>query len=195
MTPMVIEQLAAMDSEYTLTGFPLQVDVRPEALPLIYIDNVTHEGRVGYTVLQPMSVYYQGEKQILLVELGFAKAPSTRDRLPPVNSIGASENLVGRVYERSINPLSSDVMQEPMLEGIRIQNLNIQQLSEVLDTPLFGFVLQPFALPSNHLPRIWSPYPMTSQKHFGYAFQWFGMAVVYALLVVLFVVRKRKVKE
>ena len=103
--------------------------------------------------------------------------------------------MVGRVYERSINPLSSDVMQEPMLEGIRIQNLNIQQLSEVLDTPLFGFVLQPFALPNNHLPRIWSPYPMTSQKHFGYAFQWFGMAVVYALLVVLFVVRKRKVKE
>ncbi len=62
MTPMVIEQLAAMDNEYTLTGFPLQVDVRPEALPLIYIDNVTHEGRVGYTVLQSMSVYYQGEK-------------------------------------------------------------------------------------------------------------------------------------
>ncbi|TKG29694.1 SURF1 family protein [Vibrio breoganii] len=195
MTPMVIEQLAEIDSEFTLTGFPLQVDVEPEAIPLIYIDNVTVEGRVGYTVLQPMVVYFQGEKKILLVELGFAAAPATRDRLPRVNGIETAQNVVGRVYQRSINPLSSDVMQEQMLEGIRIQNLNLKQLSKVLDTPLFDFVLQQYALPNSDLPKIWSPYPMTSQKHFGYAFQWFGMAAVYALLVVLFVVRKRKVKE
>ncbi|PMO29803.1 hypothetical protein BCT07_07775 [Vibrio breoganii] len=195
MTPMVIEQLAEIDSEFTLTGFPLQVDVEPEAIPLVYIDNVTVEGRVGYTVLQPMAIYFQGEKQILLVELGFAVATSTRDRLPRVNSIETAQNVVGRVYQRSLNPLSSDVMQEQMLGGIRIQNLNLNQLSMVLDTPLFDFVLQPYALPNSDLPKIWSPYPMTSQKHFGYAFQWFGMATVYALLVVLFVVRKRKVKE
>lgn len=195
MTPLVIEQLVEIESEFTLTGFPLQVDVEPDTAPLIYIDNVTFEGRVGYTVLQPMTVFFQGGKKMLLVELGFVAAPSTRDRLPRVNSIESGSNLVGRVYQRSINPLSSDVMQEQMLEGVRIQNLNLEQLSKVLDIPLFDFVLQPYALPESNLPKIWSPYPMTSQKHFGYAFQWFGMALVYALLVVLFVVRKRKVKE
>ncbi|GEA51694.1 SURF1-like protein [Vibrio inusitatus NBRC 102082] len=195
MTPMVIEQLVGIDSKFNLTGFPLQVDALPEAMPLIYIDNVTYQGRVGYTVLQAMAVHLQGKKQVLLVELGFAIAPSTRDHLPKVDSIENAGNLVGRVYQRSINPLSSDVMSEQMVEGIRIQNLNLKQLAKSLNLPLFDFVLQPYTSPNSHLPKIWSPYPMTSQKHFGYAFQWFGMAFVYALLVVLFVMRKRKVKE
>ncbi|WP_261824791.1 SURF1 family protein [Vibrio neonatus] len=195
MSPLSVEQLSAMDAGLNVTGFPLQIDVKPQALPLVYLDNVTHDSKVGYRVLQPMAVFLQREKYLLLVELGFVVASMTRDELPKVAPIGQAQRFTGKVYQKSTNPLSSDVMLENMPAGMRIQNLNLRELAIALDAPLLPFVFQPEVIANSDLPMLWSPYPMTSQKHFGYAFQWFGMAGVYALLVILFVLRKRKVKE
>ncbi|GAD80138.1 hypothetical protein VEZ01S_25_00210 [Vibrio ezurae NBRC 102218] len=199
MSPLSVEQLSAMDAELNVTGFPLQIDVEPQPLPLVYLDNVTHDSKVGYRVLQPMAVVLKREKYLLsselvLVELGFVVASMTRDELPKVAPIQQPQRFTGKVYQKSTNPLSSDVMLENMSEGMRIQNLNLSQLAAALDAPLLPFVFQPEVIANSDLPMLWSPYPMTSQKHFGYAFQWFGMAGVYALLVILFVLRKRKVK-
>jgi cytochrome oxidase assembly protein ShyY1 len=191
-SPLTLQELVGMDTQNPLTGFRLKTVIKPQTLPLFYLDNITYEGAVGYRVLQPVEVSLLGQKQLMLVELGFVKALSTRDQLPNVLPIMTMQSLTGRVYQRSENPLSSDIMQEPLANGTRIQNLNMDQISELVDQPVMAFVLQPSKLPNHSLPMPWSPYPMSSQKHFGYAFQWFTMATVYALLVVLFIVRRRK---
>ncbi|OBT16963.1 hypothetical protein A9264_09540 [Vibrio sp. UCD-FRSSP16_10] len=223
MPALSIEQVVSFAEQENVTGYPLTAVVtapsqhkhkhkhkpqsqhqsQPESQPLIYLDNVTNDAKVGYRVLQPMAVNVDGKRALLLVELGFVVASRTRSELPAVSAINTSQTLSGRVYQKSANPLSHDLMAEkmPMAAGtatdmnIRIQNLNLEQLAEVLSAPLLGFVFQPNVIPDSTLPMLWSPYPMTSQKHFGYALQWFSMAAVYAVLVILFVFRKRKVKE
>ncbi|CAM3092121.1 SURF1 family protein [Vibrio rarus] len=197
MPALSIEQVVSFAAQSNVTGYPLTVAVTAQSQPLIYLDNVTHDSKVGYRVLQPMSVSVEGESRLLLVELGFINAAVTRDTLPAVTAINSQEQQTfsGRVYQKSANPLSHDVMAEQMATSIRIQNLNLQQLAVILEKPLLGFVFQPSVIPDSDLPMLWSPYPMTSQKHFGYALQWFSMAIVYAVLVILFVLRKRKVKE
>jgi surfeit locus 1 family protein len=44
------------------------------------------------------------------------------------------------------------------------------------------------------LAQPWQPVPMPAQKHFGYAFQWFTMASVFALML-LWLAYKRSKKQ
>ncbi|GAM56106.1 cytochrome oxidase biogenesis protein surf1 [Vibrio ishigakensis] len=141
-------------------------------------------------MFQVMKVVVDGEPQGLLVELGFIKGESSRESVPKVETVLDTQEVTGRVFEKSHNPLSSDLLPEMLDGGLRIQNLNMTQLSAYLDLPILPFALQP-EISESSLPLIWKPYPMTSEKHFGYAFQWFSMAGVYALLVVLIVVRRK----
>jgi cytochrome oxidase assembly protein ShyY1 len=92
------------------------------------------------------------------------------------------------------NPLSNELMAEH-LDNIRIQNLNVAELSRLLQLTLYPFALQPAAgynwpLPQQALPQPWQPLPMPSAKHYGYAFQWFAMATVWFLIMLLLLLRQ-----
>ncbi|GAM61158.1 cytochrome oxidase biogenesis protein surf1 [Vibrio ishigakensis] len=190
MVPLSLNQIESKVGKEVLTGYPLKAKVETTSSPLIYWDNVTHESQVGYRVFEVMKVVVDGEPRGLLVELGFIKGESSRESLPKVETVLDTQEVTGRVFEKSHNPLSSDLLPEMLDGGLRIQNLNMPQLGAYLDLPILPFALQPETSESS-LPLIWKPYPMTSEKHFGYAFQWFSMAGVYALLVVLIVVRRK----
>ncbi|TON79686.1 hypothetical protein CGH50_27515, partial [Vibrio parahaemolyticus] len=88
----------------------------------------------------------------------------------------------------SMNPLSSELMPE-MGEGIRVQNLNVSELNELLNVELMPAVLQPDNLENWAYPFPWNPLPLTSAKHFGYAGQWFVMAGVFLLLTMVVCIR------
>lgn len=191
MAPMTLNQLQPSIGKEVLTGYPLQLELKKTAVPLVFWDNVTFESKVGYRVFQVMSVVNDGQPMGLLVELGFIKGEKSRALLPEVRDVLESQTIQGRVFEKSQNPLSMDLQPEAMQRGLRIQNLNLEQLGDYLDIQLLPFALQPDRNEEQPLPLIWKPYPMTSDKHFGYAFQWFSMAGVYALLVVLIVVRRK----
>lgn len=128
----------------------------------------------------------------LLIELGFTPADLNRSHLPKVQSL-TQQQLQGRLYHRISNPVSHDLFPESG-SPIRIQNLNIPQLAKLLGQPIFPVVLQPetisFDQDQQPLVKPWNPLPMPAQKHFGYAMQWFSMAM--ALLIIGLVLLKRQ---
>jgi cytochrome oxidase assembly protein ShyY1 len=194
--PLSLEALLAMGSDEALTGFKLQLTASPVAQPLLILDNQVHQGQVGYLVFQLFAITTQAEdalsKPWLLVELGFIGADKDRRVLPSVQALTeTSYSLSGRVYQRQLNPVSDKLFAEAG-SLIRFQNLNLPALEQYVDHELYDFVLQPQDLLG--LAQPWQPVPMPADKHFGYAFQWFTMASVFALML-LWLAYKRSKKQ
>jgi surfeit locus 1 family protein len=195
--PLSLEALLAQGSDEALTGFKLQLTASPVERSLLLLDNQVHQGQVGYLVFQLFSVTPQTEgspnKPWLLVELGFIGANKDRRILPNVQAL-SDENyaLSGRVYQRQTNPVSDELFAEagPL---IRFQNLNLPALEQHLGHELYDFVLQPQDLLG--LAQPWQPVPMPAQKHFGYAFQWFTMASVFALMLLWLAYKRSKQQQ
>ena len=185
------DELLKLATDEPATGFKLQVMVTPQSEQIFLLDNQIYNGQVGYLAYQALTV--NENTPWLLVELGFIAASLDRSQLPEVQTIMQPLLLQGRVYQKQLNPMSSELMAE---EGqpTRIQNLNLPQLAQLVGQPLAPAVLQPNNL-NNPYPHPWQPIPLSSQKHHGYAVQWFSMALVFAVLMGYLVFRKLKKTE
>ncbi|BAJ00156.1 SURF1 family protein [Shewanella violacea] len=186
--PLTYAQLLTFPAAKQVTGYRLSVRASPAMSKIFLLDNQVFNGRVGYLALQPMQIAAEGPW--ILVELGFVAAGLDRRILPDVDVITTKVSLNGRLYQRQANPMSSALMPEAGWPK-RIQNLNLDAISQLLGKPLAPGVLQPDRLDGIDLPHPWSPIPLSSQKHRGYALQWFSMALAFALLILYFIYSRR----
>ena len=168
---------------------PTGVQVSFIAAPLdnhyLLLDNQNYQGSVGYLALQ---LVRDTEGRFVLVERGFISAPSDRRVLPEVEWLTKEQEVFGRLYRKSTNPLSEDLHFEQGVPA-RIQNLNIGQLEEEWQSILQGnrienYVIQPLQ-ESWPYPQPWQPVSMSPAKHTGYAVQWFAMATALLILTSL----------
>ena len=190
--PLTYPQLLALGETESLTGYRLSVTARPVDAPIILLDNQVYDGRVGYLAYQVMGVQENGPR--LLVELGFIAGGPDRRQLPHLDRLSAPISLDGRVYQKSTNPLSEQLLAETG-DPMRIQNLNLPELAERLKFSLAPAILQPQVIPGSDLPHPWQPIPLSAQKHHGYAIQWFSMAGAFLLLMIYLLILKRKNKK
>ncbi|MCG9748637.1 SURF1 family protein [Shewanella sp. Isolate8] len=190
--PLDYRQLLNLAEHEPLTGYRLEVTATPVDAPAILLDNQVYEGRVGYLAYQVMRV--EADAPLLMVELGFIDSGLDRQKLPQITRMAQTVTLSGRVYQRASNPLSQHLLPE-VGDPMRIQNLNLTELSQQLGMPLAPAILQPEAIPGGALPHPWLPIPMSAQKHQGYALQWFSMATVFLMLMTYLLIFKRKNKE
>ncbi|MFB2760075.1 SURF1 family protein [Shewanella xiamenensis] len=190
------EQLIAELAKGSVTGYRLQVQAKPANPQIWLLDNQVYQGQVGYLAFQLLQITSanqasNAEQPWLLLELGFIAAKSHRDALPEVSPIVGELALTGRLYQKQINPLSHHLLAEPFTteqgERIRFQNLNLPEMAQMLGHPILPAVLQPDVLPqlqpAQTLPHPWQPFPLSAEKHWGYALQWFAMATVFAGLM------------
>lgn len=180
--------------EGSILGKKVEANVVPQAFPVILLDNQTHQGNVGYLAFQIVSMSDELGTYALL-ELGFVEGIADRSILPTVTTLEVSTFISGRMYRKSANPLSSELMPE-VGDAIRVQNLNIVQLNQLLNIELMPAVLQPDNLKNWPYDFPWNPLPLNSAKHFGYSIQWFSMAGVFLLLTLIVFVRwQRKLRH
>lgn len=170
------------DDYFRWIGVPVFAEVAP--LPqLIYLDNQTVDGQVGYLVYQLSA---DNQARFWLVELGFVKGMVQRHSLPAVELLTHPVMMTGRLYRKMTSPLGNKLYPEDFSSSAtttwRIQNLNLEALAEHIGKPLQPWVIQPIdsTTPYEHP---WKPLSMNSAKHYAYAFQWFAMALVFALVV------------
>ncbi len=190
--PLSYVELLSLPQVEPLTGYRLTVTARPLAGQVFILDNQVFNGRVGYLAIQLMEV--SPDKPWLLVELGFLPATADRATLPTIKPTTMVQSLTGRLYQKQSNPMSRALMAEPGWPK-RIQNLNIDEMSELVNHPLAAAVLQPEQLKGIDLPHPWKPIPLSAQKHRGYALQWFSMAFAFAILVLFFIYSRKQRKN
>lgn len=173
------EQVAPLlHREATLTG---------EWLPdqTVFLDNRPMAGRAGFYVLTPL--HLAGSSAVVLVLRGWAPRNfQQRDALPPIATPQGPVSATGRLADRV--PAAFSLGRDA---GGRIrQNLALDAFRAETGLPLAHVVLQQTGPASDGLLRDWPPPATGVDKHYGYAFQWFGLCALIALLFIWFQVAR-----
>lgn len=146
----------------------------------VYLDNRPMNGRSGFWVLTPLVL--EGSGQVIVVQRGWAPRDFTdRSRLPPVLTPAGVVTVQGRIAP----PPSKLYEFKGADTGPIRQNLDLAAFRTETGLPLFeqASLLQTGA-PNEGLLREWAAPNLGVDKHYGYAFQWFGLCLLVVILYV-----------
>ncbi len=158
----------------------------------ILLDNRVHRRRAGYHVLTPFRV--DGSNTRILVNRGWIAWGQDRQRLPEIATPAHRLRVYGRLRRPHENYFSLE--DESALTGVRSvwQNLNLDRYREVVGVPMQPLVLHLDAgdAQAGGFVRDWPNYQDAwVDRHKGYAFQWFALAVALVVIYVTVNIRRR----
>ena len=147
----------------------------------LYLDNRPMNGQAGFYVFTPLRL--SGREAVVLVQRGWVpRNQRERAALPPVQTPDGEVELAGRLVEHPPRVFQLGAEQPGPIR----QNLDLAALRAETGLPLAPLVVQQLGAPSEGLRRDW-PAPGTGvERHYGYAFQWFGLCALIALLFLWF---------
>jgi cytochrome oxidase assembly protein ShyY1 len=145
----------------------------------------------GFYVLTPMRL--EGVESIVWVNRGWApRNMLDRTHLPDIVTPTGIVEVRGIVFEHAARVMNIGSTPVEINESNILQNLDLDQEAKKFDGKQLAFVIRQSANQEiDGLNRDWMVVSSGAEKHQGYAFQWFALAVV-ALLFWLFTGLKRK---
>ena len=152
----------------------------------VFLDNRQMDARVGFFVLTPLLLHDGGAA--ILVQRGWVPRNfENRTSLPAVHTPAGLVQVAGRIA-----PAPSKLYQLGTATGGAIrQNLDLPQFKTETGLPLLAITLQQTGAPSEGMLRDWPAVNLGVDKHYGYAFQWFGLATLIVLLTLWFQLIRR----
>ncbi len=178
-------RLPELDVRSLLAGRNLADDIhRPATLKgswraehTVYLDNRPMSGKTGFVVVTPLVL--EGTSQAILVQRGWVPRNfADRTRLPDVSTPAGPVSVEGRVA-----PPPSRLYEFQGSESGRIrQNLDLPAFRAQTGLPLLDVSLLQTGVPGDGLLREWAAPSLGVDKHYGYAFQWFGLCGLVILL-------------
>jgi surfeit locus 1 family protein len=150
----------------------------------VFLQNRSQNGVPGFWVLTPLQL---SPTAMVLVQRGWAP----RDRvssevLPPIETPPGTVTIEGRwvAPPSRMVELAREEGSAPRSSAIR-QNLDVNAWAKEMKLPILATVLQTGAA-SEGLARDWAPALSGADKNRGYAFQWFALSGLVAVLFVWF---------
>ena len=139
----------------------------------VYLDNRPMNGKTGFWVLTPLALQDTG--QVIVVQRGWVPRNfNDRALLPDVQTPAGPVTVTGRIA-----PPPSKLYEFKGVDTGRLrQNIDLKAYQMETGLPLLdGSVLQTGG-PSEGLLRDWAAPNLGVDKHYGYAFQWFGLCAL-----------------
>jgi surfeit locus 1 family protein len=151
----------------------------------VYLDNRQMNAKVGFFVLTPLVLEGGGA---IVVQRGWVPRNfEQRDQVPAVQTPGGVVDIEGRIA-----PLPSKLYEPGSPSGSAIrQNLDLAQYKAETGLALLPITLVQTGSATEGLLREWPAVNLGVEKHYGYAFQWFGLAALIAGLYLWFQVIRR----
>ncbi|UZE96109.1 SURF1 family protein [Alkalimarinus alittae] len=149
----------------------------------LLLDNRTRNGHVGYEVI---NLFRTDNGQAVWVNRGWVKAPLYRDQWPDIEPVLGDVEITGSVYYKNTQAFTLADNPTTLQWPKRIQALDMTGLMAELKQDIYPFTLrliddeQPGALKTG-----WRVSIMSSDKHFGYAVQWFSLAFVLVVMTAI----------
>ena len=140
------------------------------------LDNKTWQGNVGYELI---AIFNEAEsQQNYLLSLGWIAGGNDRQKLPDVTLPQMIlEVMVRTDFPQQLISLGPDDWDSGWPK--RIQQVDIEKTEQLFNTSFQPWLLRvDKPLLENVIP-IWRPVVMSSTKHYGYALQWFLLAVAW----------------
>jgi surfeit locus 1 family protein len=178
-------RLPTLDAQSLLTAKNITDDIhRPAVLKgvwraehTVYLDNRPMSGKTGFWVLTPLVL--EGTTQAIVVQRGWVPRNfADRTRLPEVATPAGIVTVEGRIA-----PPPSKLYEFQGIETGRIrQNLDLPAYRSQTGLPLLEVSLLQTGAAGEGLLREWAPPNLGVDKHYGYAFQWFGLCALVFIL-------------
>ncbi|WP_233251856.1 SURF1 family protein [Limnohabitans sp. Jir72] len=147
----------------------------------VYLENRQMNGRAGFYVMTPMRL--DSTDTVVLVQRGWApRSFKDRQALPLIETSDETVEVTG-----TLAPWPSRLYDFGGVEVAAIrQNLDLISFRQQTGLDLKNFSLVQTGAASEGLLRDWPVVASGVEKHQGYAFQWFGLCALIALLYVWF---------
>lgn len=155
------------------------------------LDNRVVDQVAGYNVI---TAFRTLAGQWLLVNRGWIPRTKYRTDLPVFETPSGQVNLTGfvRTPHKKVFMLGEqnyDLRRWPVI----IQSINIEELSGVLNESLLPFIVMLDEKSAAGFNRHWPAFRLDSDKHIGYAVQWFALFA--ALVGIFFIVNTKRLKD
>lgn len=162
-----------------------------DPLHTIYLDNKIYRGIAGYNIITPLRL--DNSSMHVLVNRGWVAAGGDRSKLPQVTTPTEKVNVSGVAISPPQRTL--ELSTETVL-GQVWENLNLERYREAT-----GLTVQPVVILQKDdlrdgLVRQWDRPDSGAARNWGYAFQWYAMALtIMTIYLVLSVKRERPQKK
>jgi surfeit locus 1 family protein len=145
----------------------------------VFLDNRQMQGKPGFIAVTPLVL--DGSGQIILVQRGWVPRNfGERSNLPSIQTPAGPVTVRGRIA-----PPPSKLYEFRGAESGRIrQNLDIAAFSREAGLGLLSVSMLQIGVANEGLQRDWAQPKSGTDKHYGYAFQWFTLC---ALVVGLYI--------
>ncbi|RYX92032.1 MAG: SURF1 family protein [Comamonadaceae bacterium] len=152
----------------------------------VFLDNRQLNGKPGFFVMTPLQLAAGG--RAVIVQRGWVQRNFTnRAQLPQVPTPVGEVEVTGRIA-----PPPSKLYDFKGAEAGPIrQNLDLAMFRQETGLPLLEMSLLQTSAPSDGLQRDWPDANLGVGKHYGYTFQWWGLAALIATLYVWFQIVRR----
>lgn len=175
---------------------PVQLQGQWLAEQTLFLDNRQMQGRVGFYVLTPLRLSAPYGHRVVIVQRGWAPRNfMDRSVLPEVQTPEGTVSIEGRLEAPPSRLMELETAHggaDPDEQKSRIrQNADIALWAQQGGLPLLALSVVQSGSASEGLLRDWPQINAGVQKHYGYAFQWFGLSVLVVLLYVWFQLVRR----
>ena len=157
---------------------------------IFFLDNKIHNGKPGLKVFSPFETT---NNNLVLVSRGWIELED-RSKLPLINTTKNVLKIQGVLRPESQDFVLENEEMNNRNNPILLQTVNLSELSNFLGKPLSPYILELSELSESAFVKTWQPINLSSFRHFGYAVQWFGLAVVLIVGYVFFL-RKGEIKD
>lgn len=177
----VRDLLAARDDDPRLLHRPVVLRGQWVAERTVFLDNRQMNAVPGFYVVTPLRI--EGSQAVILVQRGWVQRDfERRDRLPPVQTPAGEVEVRGRLAPPPAKLYAFSAEEK----GTIRQNLDLAAFRAETGLPLLPVTVQQTGGPSEGLLRQWPEAGSGAEKNYGYAFQWWAMAALIAILYVWF---------
>lgn len=178
LTLSELELIRGTDDD--INDLPLTVNGVFDSEKIFLIDNQTNKGRLGYRVIQVLTL----SDISVLVNLGWIEGFIDRSKLPNVKVLHGEYTISGNVRRIEKGIVLAEQNYTNVSWPLRIQQIELDKISLLIGQKLLPFVIYLDKKETIGFEKNWHPVVMPPEKHRGYAFQWFSLATAWLILMI-----------
>lgn len=179
--PLTLNQLT--NNVEKMRYHPVQLTGRYDNQHQFLLDNQFYQHQVGYYVLTPLIL--PASNKVILINRGWVPANIDRRQLPVLAQVKDTVNLQGMIRPLDKKSFILGTKLEKPNWPLRIEKIDLNYLQQVSDYSFYPFVVLLNANQPDGFARDWEPVNLNPAKNYGYAFQWFSLALT---LLIIFIV-------
>lgn len=140
----------------------------------VFLDNRPYGGAAGFYVLAPFRL--ESGDHVLVKRGWVARDVADRTRIPEIATPQGTLRIEG-IVRRDVGKTLQLGTPEPLRPGAIVQNADIAEFASAGQWKMLPFVVEQTGDTGDRLVRDWPRPSSGADKHRGYAFQWYGLAV------------------